>query len=177
VFVILAYAPILLFLPLLLLAGVVFVVVPGGFIIVLGGLYYAATGFAGFLGVATTGPWRTRASRVRQANTTVARRSPSGHASLDPRRAIAPVAVPITTDRVVRPAPSLVTRPRGSNGIYPGAPLHRGSAPDREDGARPCESSSVAEVLPPTLGRTPPPAPGRKGSLARPSSSGSESRA
>jgi hypothetical protein len=42
VFVILIYAPTLLCLPVLLVVGLVFVVIPGGFIVVLGGLYYQA---------------------------------------------------------------------------------------------------------------------------------------
>lgn len=122
-FIILAYAPILFFLPVLFLVGVVFVVVPGGFIIVLGGLYYLATGFAGWLGLAATGRWRARASRVRLANTTGEHRSPSGQTSFGPRRAIVPVAVPLTTDRMVRSVPRLVPRRREADDVGSVGPL------------------------------------------------------
>ena len=167
----------LLFLPVLLLVGVVFVVVPGGFIIVLGGLYYLATGFAGLLGLAATGRWRARASRVRLANMTGEHRLPSGPVAFGPRRAIAPVAVPLSTDRMVRSAPRLVPRRREADDVAPVGPLYRGSAPHRQDGPRPFSPASLAEALPPPLGRMPPSATARKESLARPSSSGSESRA
>ena len=66
-FVIVAYAPILLLLPVLLLVGVVFVVVPGGFIIVLAGLYYAADGFTSLLGLEVTQAVAGPRSRVRRA--------------------------------------------------------------------------------------------------------------
>ena len=77
-FIILAYAPILLLLPVLLLIGVVFVVVPGGFIIVLAGLYYAAAGFTSLLGLEVTRRWRARRSRVRRADTSFENASRSG---------------------------------------------------------------------------------------------------
>jgi predicted Co/Zn/Cd cation transporter (cation efflux family) len=44
------YWPFLIFAPLLLVVGVVFVVVPGGFMIVLGGVYFAFAGLMGLLG-------------------------------------------------------------------------------------------------------------------------------
>ena len=87
-FVILAYAPILMGLPLLLLGGVVFVVVPGGFIIVLGALYYAAVGLTGLLGLAASGRSRDRASRARRTNTGFENASRSGRSSLGPRGAM-----------------------------------------------------------------------------------------
>jgi hypothetical protein len=50
----LLYSPLLIFLPILLLAGIIFVVVPGGFIIVLAGAYYfASAGLIGLVGLAT----------------------------------------------------------------------------------------------------------------------------
>lgn len=50
----LLYFPLLLFLPLLLLLGIVFVVVPGGFIVVLAGAYYfASAGLIGLFGLTT----------------------------------------------------------------------------------------------------------------------------
>jgi hypothetical protein len=42
VFALLVYAPVLLGLPVLLAVGLVFVLVPGGFMIVFGALYYAS---------------------------------------------------------------------------------------------------------------------------------------
>ena len=75
VFIILVYAPFLLFLPVLLVAGLVFVVVPGGFIVVLGGLYYAAAGVVGLLGLAARQRRQAGASRD---DTNVDTPSPAG---------------------------------------------------------------------------------------------------
>ena len=52
VFALLVYAPLLLCLPALLVVGLVFVVVPGGFIVVLGAVYYVLAGFTGLVGFA-----------------------------------------------------------------------------------------------------------------------------
>jgi hypothetical protein len=138
VFVILVYAPILLCLPVLLLAGVVFVVVPGGFIIVLGGLYYAAMWLAGSLGLAANRRWRARASRVRRATTTFGNMSPSGRASFSPRGAIGrnPVAVPMTNNRVGGSAPGLARPRHGSTEVGLVGRLDRKRVASRQDGGR-----------------------------------------
>ena len=47
-----AYLPFLLFIPILLVLGILFVIVPGGFIIVLAGAYYASLEVLGLLGLA-----------------------------------------------------------------------------------------------------------------------------
>jgi hypothetical protein len=179
VFVILVYAPFLLLLPVLLLGGVVFVVVPGGFIIVLGALSYAATGFAGLLGLAASRRSRARASHARRANTTFEKTSPSRRAPLGPRGAIAPnpIAVSLANARVVGPAPSLVPHRRGPDKVDLAGPLEGGSAPEMSDGARPFERASVAEALPQPPGRALPSGPARKDSFLPPSASGSEARA
>lgn len=53
--ILLLYSPFLIFLPILLLGGIIFVVVPGGFIIVLAGAWYlASAGLIGLVGLATT---------------------------------------------------------------------------------------------------------------------------
>ena len=73
------YWPSLFYLPILLIVGVFFLVVPGGFIIVGGAVYCAALPFTGLLGMAarrrrlraTSG----RPSRLRRATTPRARRS------------------------------------------------------------------------------------------------------
>jgi hypothetical protein len=137
-FLIVAYAPILLCLPLLLLIGVVFVVIPGGFIIVLAGLYYAAAGFTSLLGLEVTRRWRARSSRVRRADKSFENASPSGGRSSGPRGAIArrPVAVGSTNDRVIAAAPSVLLSRRGSDDVDLVAPLERSRVPDGQDGAR-----------------------------------------
>ncbi|HEX6460325.1 MAG TPA: hypothetical protein VF032_15495 [Thermoleophilaceae bacterium] len=70
----LLYSPALIFLPILLLAGVIFVVVPGGFIVVLAGAYYlASAGAIWLVGLVTkrrrhtvhATPQRTKASSAR----------------------------------------------------------------------------------------------------------------
>ena len=178
-FVIVAYAPFLLLLPVLLLVGVVFVVVPGGFIIVLGAFYYAATGLAGLLGLAARRRWRARASHARQANTAPEKTSPPRRAPFGPRGAIAanPMVVPLTNAGVVGPAPSLVPRRRGSDKVDFAGPLERGNAREKRDGAQPFEPASVAEALPQPPGRALPSGPAQTDLFGHRSASGSESRA
>jgi len=54
VLLLLLYSPFLIFLPILLLGGIIFVVVPGGFIIVLAGAwYFASAGLIGLFGLTT----------------------------------------------------------------------------------------------------------------------------
>ena len=177
-FVILAYAPFLLCLPVLLLAGVVFFVVPGGFIIVLGGLYYVTAGFAGLLGLGANKRWQARASRAGRAHTTFANTPPAIRATSRQRGAIPanPVTVQFTRARVAGPARSFVPRQRGSHDVGPVGPLAHQSTPERLDGALPVESAAVAEALPEALRRPLPSGPARKDSFAPPSS-GSEARA
>jgi hypothetical protein len=136
--IILVYAPSLLFLPVLLLVGVVFVVVPGGFIVVLGGLYFAATGFAGLLGLAANRRWRPRASRVRSANIGFENTSPSGRASFGPRGAIAPrpVVVGLTSDQTIGSAANVMPSRRGSADVDLVARLDSGRVAGRQDDAR-----------------------------------------
>lgn len=85
----LLYFPLLIFLPLLLLLGIVFVVVPGGFIVVLAGAYYfASAGMVGLFGLANkhrrhaiqTSSQRSRASSARVRPTT---RTPSKRRAAD----------------------------------------------------------------------------------------------
>ena len=53
--ILILYAPFLLFLPIALVAGLLFVVVPGGFMIVLGAAYYLSVGFMGLVALAAKG--------------------------------------------------------------------------------------------------------------------------
>jgi energy-converting hydrogenase Eha subunit C len=137
VFVILAYAPILLCLPVLLVVGLIFVVVPGGFIIVLGALYYVAVGVAGSLGLAAIRRLGARVSRVRRTGPSFENASPSRRSSSGRRGAIAPRQLPVgfTNDRAVGSAANVLRR-RGSDDVDLVAPLERGRVPDRHDGAR-----------------------------------------
>jgi hypothetical protein len=85
VLVLLLYSPVLIFLPILLLAGIIFVVVPGGLIIVLvGACYFASVGLIGLFGLATkrrphairANPQRrqARSARSRSTNRTPSKR-------------------------------------------------------------------------------------------------------
>ena len=105
VLAILFYIPILMCVPVLLVA-LMLVCIPGGFIIVLGGLYYAFVGFAGLLGLAVSTRWWSRAPRV-SSNSSSENASRSGRSSFGSRRAIAarPKAVGLTNDPAVGPAP------------------------------------------------------------------------
>lgn len=79
----LAYSPVLLFLPILLVVGVVFVVVTGGFLIVLSGLYFVAVQIIGVIGLAAR--TRRRASRKERPASDRAVRGPIAYRS-PPRR-------------------------------------------------------------------------------------------
>jgi len=85
----LLFSPFLIFLPILLLGGIIFVVVPGGFIIVLGGaFYFASAGLIGLVGLAAklrphaihAKPQRSEASSARLRPTT---RTPSKRPAAD----------------------------------------------------------------------------------------------
>jgi hypothetical protein len=136
VFGILFYTPILLCLPVLLVVGV-FVCIPGGFIVVLGGLYYALVWLTGLLGLAVSRRRRSRASRV-PPNTSSENASRSGRSPFGPPRAIAarPAAFGSTTGPAIGPAPNLKLSRRGSDDISLVAARERGQAPDRQDGAQ-----------------------------------------
>ena len=136
VFGILFYTPILLCLP-VLLAIAVFVCIPGGFIVVLGGLYYALVWLTGLLGLAVSRRRRSRASRV-PANPSSEIASRSGRSSFGSRLAIAarPTAFGSTTHPAVWSAPNLELGRRRSDDINLVAARERGQAPERQDGAR-----------------------------------------
>ena len=136
VFGILFYIPILLCLP-VLLVGAVLVCIPGGFIIVLGGVYYALVGFTGLLGLAVSGLRRAGASRV-PPKTGAEKASRSGPASFGSRPAIAarPTAFGLTTDPAVGSAPNLALSRGVSDDINLAAARERGQHPDRQDGAQ-----------------------------------------
>lgn len=138
-------------------SGSTFVVVPGGFIIVLVGLYDTATGFASLLGVAASRLRRTHASRERRTNPSFENASPSSRSSSGRRGAIAPrpIAVGFTNDRAVGSAANVLLGRRGSDDVDLVAPLERRRVPDRQDGAQALERASTAAVLPGPLGRTP----------------------
>jgi hypothetical protein len=72
-----AYLPFLLFIPILLVLGILFVIVPGGFIIVLAGAYYASLEVLGLLGLA--------AGRRRRAVRANRRRANASYALVTPR--------------------------------------------------------------------------------------------
>lgn len=127
VFGILFYVPILLCLP-VLLVGLVLVFIPGGFIIVLGGLYYALVWFTGLLGLAVGRRRWSGASRV-PPNTSSENASPSGRSSSGSRRAIAarPTALGATTNPAVGSAPNLELSRRASDDIDLAAARERGN--------------------------------------------------
>ena len=134
VFAILFYTPILLCLPMLLVVGVL-VCIPGGFIVVLGGLYYALTAFTGLLGLALSRRRRDGGSWV-PPNTSSEKASRSARSSFGSRRAIAgrPAAFGLATDPAVGSAPNLELG-RGSDAVKRVASRQRGHVPDK-DGAR-----------------------------------------
>ena len=175
-FGILFYAPILLCLPVLLVAGVLFCI-PGGFIVVLGGLWYALVWlFTGLLGLAVSRRRQAGASRVRP-NTSSANASPSGRSSFGSRRAIAarPTAFGLSTDRAVGSAPNLELSRRGSDDIISSLLANEGTSRTGKMARRLPELPAIAEVLPQPPGPTSSSAT-PNGSLEHPPSLGPESR-
>jgi len=69
--------------------GLVFVVVPGGFIVVLSALYSAAAGLAGLVGLAAASRWQLRASCARPGNASFENPSRVARSSFGPRGAVA----------------------------------------------------------------------------------------
>lgn len=136
VFGILFYIPILLCLP-VLLVGAVLVCIPGGFIIVLGGLYYAFIGFTSLLGLAVSRRRWSGASRV-PPNRTSQNASRSGRSSSGSRRVVAArqTAFGFATNPAVGSAPNRELSRRVSDDINLVAPRERGQHPDRQDGPR-----------------------------------------
>lgn len=136
VFGILFYAPILLCLPVLLVVGVL-VCIPGGFIVVLGGLYYALTWLTGLLGLAVSRRRRAGASRV-PPDTSSEDVSRSGRSSFGTRGAIAgrSAAFGLATDPSIGSAPNLELSLRASDDVNLVAARKREQAPDKQDGAR-----------------------------------------
>jgi hypothetical protein len=96
-----AYFPFLLFLPILLVLGIFFVIVPGGFIIVLAGAYYASMEVLGLLGLAA----RKRRRAVR-ANRRPARGS---FTLVTPRTPGSQSGRPVALTRNLCPRPQLVS--------------------------------------------------------------------
>jgi hypothetical protein len=144
VFVILAYAPLLLCLPVLLVVGLVFVVVPGGFIVVLvglyyvvlAGLYYASSGLTGLVGLAASTRWQARALRARRASTSSEDASPSRQPSFVPRGAPIRVTVGFEKDPAVGPSPNGALNRRRTGDLDRIKALDARRA-DRQDHARP----------------------------------------
>jgi hypothetical protein len=78
VLVLLLYSPVLIFLPIVLLGGIIFVVVPGGFIIVLiGACYFASVGLIGLFGLATRLPRRAIRANQRRSEASPVRLRPT----------------------------------------------------------------------------------------------------
>jgi hypothetical protein len=102
---ILVYVPVLMCLPVLLVVGVVFVVVPGGFVIVLGALYWVSVQFIGLAALGARRAWRASRSRKRSARARLVPARPSRQAAFKPVGAVA--ATPITAGPASHPlAPS-----------------------------------------------------------------------
>jgi hypothetical protein len=138
VFARLVYASFLLCLPALLVVGLVFVVVPGGFIVALSALYYASVGFIGLVGMAAASRGRPGSSRGRPAEVSVGNASRLARSSLGPRGAVAAktVSVVFSNDHGVASAPNqALTRP-ASGEFDSTVLLAPGAAPHRQDGAR-----------------------------------------
>jgi hypothetical protein len=102
---ILVYAPVLMCLPVLLVGGLVFVLVPGGFIIVLGALYWVLVQFIGLAALGARRAWQASRSRKRSARAGFVPSRPTRQAAFKPVGAVA--ATPITAGLVSDPlAPS-----------------------------------------------------------------------
>jgi hypothetical protein len=92
--VVLVYAPVLVSLPILLLVAIM-IAIPGGFIILLAGLYWALSSLIGLVGLAATRRWRAHRARVRTARADVAPVRPGGQPRCEPAGAFASTQVPL----------------------------------------------------------------------------------
>lgn len=136
--IIFIYTPALLCLPALLLVGVVFVVIPGGFIIVLGALYYLLMGFIGMVGLASRTAWRARRSRSASGATGfVPARTPAREPAFAPARiaCATPAIAGLPNDRAVGSAANRLLG-RGADGMSQVASAEVGRTPGRRDGPR-----------------------------------------
>jgi hypothetical protein len=86
------YVPALMALPILLIVGIVFVIVPGGFIVVAVALWYVLMSFLGMVGLAATRWQVARATRRRDRAGSAVTPQTTG----SPARPIAATATPIT---------------------------------------------------------------------------------
>jgi hypothetical protein len=91
--VLLVYAPVLVILPILLLVFIMFMVVRGGFIIVLAVLFWVLPWLIGVVALAATRRWRAHRARVRAARTDVVPVRPRGQPRFEPAAAIASTTV------------------------------------------------------------------------------------
>jgi hypothetical protein len=101
-----AYFPFLLFIPILLVLGIFFVIVPGGFIIVLAGAYYASLEVLGLLGLAARGRRRAVRANRRRANASLA--------LAPPRAPGTQLGRPVALARNLRPRPELASVSRAT---------------------------------------------------------------
>jgi hypothetical protein len=119
VFLVLIYAPVLICLPILLIAGILFVLVPGGFIIVLlAGGYFLSVGFVGLVGLAKAGR-RQAIHATRRIEASGALAGP-GSRSLPTRpsaNAATPLAAALKNDQTVSSAPNLLLQGGDLDGV------------------------------------------------------------
>lgn len=130
---ILVYAPVLVGLAILAVVGIVFVLVPGGFIIVLGGLYFMSTELIGLAGLAARNRRRAARSRTRRTRPTSVLAPQTKRRRFEPAGTAAPVlsTVALRYDRVPGPAPDILVhrpRPLGGNQIL-SADIGQGAEP------------------------------------------------
>jgi hypothetical protein len=135
VFSILLYAPALMCLPVLLLVGV-FVVVPGGFFVVLAAFYWVTAQFV-LAALAARRGWQASRSRRRSARTGPIRNRSTTGSPFRPVGAVAAAPITITArdDNVGRAAPTMLPRRREPAAV-PLAPADAESASNRQDDAR-----------------------------------------
>jgi hypothetical protein len=134
---ILLYAPVLISLPVLVPVAVIFVLVPGGFIVVLAGLYFAVVWFIGLLGLGGTQRRNARRSRALPLRTGFAVARPTSRSPLLPAGVIAatPSAVGLRSDRAAEP-PSMLADRRATNGVNRIAPTDAGRRLGPQDAQR-----------------------------------------
>ena len=130
-----AYLPFLLFIPILLILGIVFVIVPGGFIIVLAGAYYASLEVLGLLGLAAGRRRRAARANRRRANATLT--------LVTPRAPGSQAGQPVALTRNLRPRPQLAS----VNRVTPHMPHGRET---NTVSRGPLESSRALTDRPPT---------------------------
>ncbi len=131
--VLFVYAPVLLGLPILLPILIIFLVVPGGFIVVLAGIYYAFLWLAGVVGLAASRWWRTHRARVRAVRAEAVPVRRQAQPRFEPAGAFALTSLPLALGSARDVSAGTVSIARRADGVPQLVRAERAPVPDSDD--------------------------------------------